>query len=290
MAESSPLRSSLARSLVRNPELVVAGVYEREVAASLERVWENVHDWAHLPWLHAEAFASIEKRAAGPWGWHARVGFHAGGEAEIELVVDPEGLCYVARTLSGAGAPGEVWTALEPRDGERTGIRVEFCVPPAPAAKLDRIGQGSIALYRRLWDQDEEMMQRRTLALREREAARARSCAREELHLGPLEDLRPRLPLAVDLAGHRYRLIEVDGSLVAHSAVCPHLLGPLDAAAIESGVVVCPWHGYRFDVRSGCSADGRGLRLRAAPRVEIDPRRGDVRLVVEEGTSTRVGS
>lgn len=282
MAESSPLRSSPGvRSLLRNPGLVVASVYEREVAASLERVWENVHDWAHLPWLHAEAFASIEKRAAGPWGWHARVGFHGGGEAEIELVVDLEDLRYVARTLSGAGAPGEIWTALEPLDGERTGIRVEFCVPPAPAAKLDRIGQGSVALYRRLWDQDEAMMQQRTLALRRHEAARKPSCDREELHLGPWEDLRARLPLVVDLAGHPYRLIEVAGSLVAHSAVCPHLLGPLDDAAVESGVVVCPWHGYRFDVRSGCSADGRGLRLRPAPRVEIDLERSDVRLVVE---------
>jgi nitrite reductase/ring-hydroxylating ferredoxin subunit len=283
MAESSPPRSSpAARSLVRNPGLVVAGAYEREVAASLERVWENVHDWAHLPWLHAEAFASIEKQAAGAWGWHARVGFHGGAKAEIELVVDLEALRYVARTLSGAGAPGEIWTALEPLDDERTGIRVEFCVPPAPAAKLDRIGQSSVALYRRLWDQDEEMMQQRTRALREREAARVRSCDREELHLGPWQDLQPRLPLVVDLAGARYRLIEVAGSLVVHSAVCPHLLGPLDEAEVESGIVVCPWHGYRFDVRDGCSADGRGLRLRSPPRVEIDSGRGDVRLIVED--------
>jgi len=276
---------SAVRSRVRNPELVVAGVYEREVAASLERVWENVHDWAHLPWLHAEAFASIERRTAGPWGWHARVGFHGGESAEIELVVDPEALRYVARTLSGAGAPGEIWTALEPRDRERTGIRVEFCVPPAPAAKLERIGQRSVALYRRLWDQDEEMMRQRAQALREREAggggSGGGSCDREELHLGLWEDLRTRLPLVVELAGHRYRLIEVEGSLVAHSVVCPHLLGPLDGAAVESGVVVCPWHGYRFDVRSGRSADGQWLRLRAPPRIEIDSTRGDVRLVVE---------
>ena len=35
---------SRSNSLVRNSELVVAAVYEREVAASLERVWENVYD------------------------------------------------------------------------------------------------------------------------------------------------------------------------------------------------------------------------------------------------------
>lgn len=282
MAESSSSRSSAgARSLVPDPGLVVAGVYEREVAASLERVWENVHDWAHLPWLHAETFASIEKRAAGAWGWQARVGFHDGGEAEIELVVDREGLRYVARTLSGAGAPGEIWTAIEPRAAERTGIRVEFRVRPVPPAQLERFGQGAIALYRRLWDQDEQMMQGRASALRQQEAARGLSCDREELHLGPWEDLRARLPVVVELAGHRYRLIEADGSLVAHSVVCPHLLGPLEAAAVGSGIVVCPWHGYRFDVHSGRSADGRALRLHPAPRVEIDPERTGVRLIVE---------
>ena len=34
--------------------------YDRIVGASLERAWENVRDWEHLPWLHNRSFRSIE--------------------------------------------------------------------------------------------------------------------------------------------------------------------------------------------------------------------------------------
>jgi nitrite reductase/ring-hydroxylating ferredoxin subunit len=52
--------------------------------------------------------------------------------------------------------------------------------------------------------------------------------------------------------------------------VCPHRLGPLGDAPVEGGSVVCPWHGYRFDLRRGGCADGRRLRLAPPPRIEID--------------------
>ena len=63
-----------------------------------------------------------------------------------------------------------------------------------------------------------------------------------------------------------------EGRLLAHSVRCPHLLGPLEDTPVEHGVVTCPWHGYRFDLRSGRSCDGHGLRLDRAPTVRIDER------------------
>jgi nitrite reductase/ring-hydroxylating ferredoxin subunit len=50
------------------------------------------------------------------------------------------------------------------------------------------------------------------------------------------------------------------------------------AIEVEDGCVRCPWHGYRFDLRTGLSADGRGLRLAPAPEVRVDPGTGAVRL------------
>ena len=117
-----------AGALERNPDLVVASVYEREVRAGLDSVWENVFDWEHLPWLQSQAFSSIALRASGSWGWRAEVVFPGDARAEIELVVDREANRYVARTLEGSGAPGEIWTSLDPVDPSRTRIRVEFCV------------------------------------------------------------------------------------------------------------------------------------------------------------------
>jgi nitrite reductase/ring-hydroxylating ferredoxin subunit len=267
----------------------VASVYEREIGASLERVWENVYDWAHLPFLHSEAFSAIERLASGEWGWHARIGIGgndraAKGDAEIELelVTDREKLCYVSRTLVGPGAPSEIWTHLDPVADDRTAIRVEFCVSPVPKEALERIGEGFVSLYTLLWDQDEDMMQTREAALAKDHSV-GRRAGDSSVSLGALDSLRGKLPLTVDFDGQTYRVVELDGELIVHGTECPHLLGPLDETEIVDGKIVCPWHGYAFDVRRGRSCDGRGLSLAKAPAVEIDPASGNVELRKSSG-------
>ncbi|HBZ69402.1 MAG TPA: hypothetical protein DEP35_06585 [Deltaproteobacteria bacterium] len=86
--------------------------------------------------------------------------------------------------------------------------------------------------------------------------------------LGSASSLRAQLPKMVDAHGARFRIVEVAGKLCSHTVSCPHLGGPLeDAIPDAEGRIVCPWHGYRFDLRTGKSADGRGLALSAAPAV-----------------------
>ncbi len=87
----------------------------------------------------------------------------------------------------------------------------------------------------------------------------------ESLILGSLDQVRRRLPLVVDMGGRPFRVLELDGELVAHSTVCAHMLGPLDHAEVEAGCIRCPSHGYRYDVRTGRSCNGRGLELEEAP-------------------------
>jgi nitrite reductase/ring-hydroxylating ferredoxin subunit len=245
-------------------------VYRRTVRASLERVWENVHDWEHLPWLHRSSFRSIEHLESGPWGWRARVGLHpedVGRSLEIELRVDDDRDRYVTRTLSGAGAGTEIWTSLVPRSEGETDIKVEFHVPDLSPDMVEPMGQGYRKLYEQLWDEDEVMMRRREAELcARRERSRKDPAAQD---LGPVDALRSRLPLLVEGRAGRFRIVDVDGTLRAHAAVCPHQLGPLEEVEVVDGVVTCPWHGYRFDVSSGASCDGRRLKLPPAPRVEI---------------------
>ena len=65
---------------MRVGERTRVAVYRRRVGASLERVWENVLDWEHLPWLHAGSFRSIHCRHAGDWGWRAQVWLEPRGD------------------------------------------------------------------------------------------------------------------------------------------------------------------------------------------------------------------
>ena len=46
------------------------------------------------------------------------------------------------------------------------------------------------------------------------------------------------------------------GRFVACGAVCPHEDGPLADGWLEGDVVVCPWHGFDFDLATGrCKVD-----------------------------------
>jgi nitrite reductase/ring-hydroxylating ferredoxin subunit len=251
---------------VEPSQAIHVATYERAVHASLPRVWENVHDWEHLPWLHRSTFYSIELLGSGDWGWRALVGFQpadAGREIEIELRVEAEDR-YVVRTLAGEGEGTEIWTILAARGVDDTDIRVEFRVPGVSSEQVEGLGAAFTRLYSRLWDEDESMMRVRSERLARRAGPGVR--ARGRVALGPLG----QLPRIVEAHGRRYRIVEVEGEVLAHTSVCPHRLGPLEDAAIGDAALVCPWHGYRFDLRTGCNLDGRRLRLPPPPRVEQD--------------------
>ena len=260
------------------PQLTSVATYRRRLGASLERVWENVRDWEHLPWLHRESFASIALEHEDARGWRAEVGLRAaaGGAIRLELVASDERR-YVARTLAGPGAATEIWTRLDPIDARNTDIEVEFLVPDVDPGRSDALGAAYVALYTRLWDQDEAMMQRRSLLL---DAPRTSRAAHEPVDLGPARELEARLPLRTVFSGRPIVVARIAGDLLAYSGVCPHALGPLDEAPLVDGRVECPWHGKVFDVRTGhgCDPDTH-MHLARAPRVEVA--RGRVRLVAD---------
>jgi len=260
--------------------LTSVAVYRRTIWASLTRVWENVLDWEHLPWLHRSSFSEIKLLDSGAWGWCARVGLRSADlrqEIEVELRIDREKRRYVTRTTAGVGQRSEIRTCLEVLGEQETGIEVEFLLPGVNPEWADSIGTAYTRLYTRLWDEDEAMMMRREAMLSQRDSARG--AARMPLALGTLEEVRERLPLLVELGGQSFRVVEVEGTLVAHSTLCPHSLGPLGDAVVEDGCIRCPWHGYRFDLRTGRSCDGRNLRLASAPRVQVDPDGTRVQLI-----------
>jgi nitrite reductase/ring-hydroxylating ferredoxin subunit len=246
--------------------------YARRVAAPLERVWENVLDWEHLPYLHHESFCAIELEEAGAWGWRARVALppqERPSRLRIEVRIDRGTRCYVTRTLEGAGAGTEIVTSLATPDAAQTDVSVAFHVPGLAGAARAAVGRGYVQLYARLWDQDEAMMARRTALLAGRTASAPKPGPRPPLALGPADALRARLPLRVDVGGDAFRVLAHEGRLLAHPLVCPHLGGPLEDARVEDGAVVCPWHGYRFDCTTGRGPEGQRCRMPVVAKVEV---------------------
>ena len=57
----------------------------------------------------------------------------------------------------------------------------------------------------------------------------------------------------------------VNGSYSAMDNVCLHRGGPLGQGMIEGGKVVCPWHGWAWDVRTGQSSQDSSMRVAVYP-------------------------
>ncbi|MBI3796767.1 MAG: hypothetical protein HY268_07345 [Deltaproteobacteria bacterium] len=149
---------------MNSESLTLVATYRRTIQASLERIWENVRDWEHLPWLHRYSFSSIRLLDQTPGSWKAQIIMppaNAPREAVIELQLDPAHLRYWSRTLAGLGAGGEILTCLKPLDEQTTNIIVEFRVPGINAKQAEALGAAYLRLYARLWDEDERMMRRR---------------------------------------------------------------------------------------------------------------------------------
>lgn len=63
-----------------------------------------------------------------------------------------------------------------------------------------------------------------------------------------------------EFEGRVFALFNVDGVVSAIDGICPHQGGPLADGEIEGTTVTCPWHGWRFDFRTGASPLGAKVK------------------------------
>lgn len=55
----------------------------------------------------------------------------------------------------------------------------------------------------------------------------------------------------IDLNGKPVAVFNVEGTFYAISDTCVHRGGPLGEGELDGKIVICPWHGWRYDVTSG---------------------------------------
>src|SRR3989338_2792280 len=69
-----------------------------------------------------------------------------------------------------------------------------------------------------------------------------------------ISDVKPGENKVVEVNGEQVGLFNLDGEFFAISNTCPHRGGPLGEGYLEGDVVTCPWHGWRFNVKTGNNA------------------------------------
>jgi glycine betaine catabolism B len=81
------------------------------------------------------------------------------------------------------------------------------------------------------------------------------------------KDIQPSQMKEVELNGEKICIANAEGKYYAIGNVCTHLGGPLAQGKLEGYEVQCPWHGSRFDIRTGRVA--RTPAIRPEPTYEI---------------------
>ena len=66
-----------------------------------------------------------------------------------------------------------------------------------------------------------------------------------------LSELEPGTCRSVELKDVGLALFNVEGEIYALDNTCPHAGGPLGEGSLEKDCVSCPWHGWKFNVRTG---------------------------------------
>ena len=61
----------------------------------------------------------------------------------------------------------------------------------------------------------------------------------------------------------------INGAYSAMDSICPHRGGPLGQGTIEGNKVVCPWHGWAWDVNTGVAEQDANMKVAVYP-LKID--------------------
>jgi len=85
----------------------------------------------------------------------------------------------------------------------------------------------------------------------------------EEKHQQVMEGLEPFVPKMIRVDDHRVCLVKMEEAVEGVSNICPHAGAALHAGFCnKKGVIGCPLHGYKFDMKTGRSVDGNNYQLK----------------------------
>ena len=76
-----------------------------------------------------------------------------------------------------------------------------------------------------------------------------------------VEEIPPGTGRTVDVHGAWIALFNVNGAFFAVDNTCPHAGGPLGEGSLDGEVIECPWHGWRFNVRTGERPENPEIRV-----------------------------
>lgn len=69
----------------------------------------------------------------------------------------------------------------------------------------------------------------------------------------------------ITVDGREYALFNVEGTYYCVDNECPHAGGPLAQGSVDGTAVMCPWHCWCFDLKTGDGMYGLGIGIGTYP-------------------------
>jgi len=87
----------------------------------------------------------------------------------------------------------------------------------------------------------------------------------EFVKVASLSELAPGSAKAVEVKGKAIALFNVQGTIYATDNTCLHQGGPLGEGELMGEVVICPWHQWEYNVRTGEMVGNSSVKLATYP-------------------------
>jgi nitrite reductase (NADH) small subunit len=83
--------------------------------------------------------------------------------------------------------------------------------------------------------------------------------------VGSLAALPPGSLTEATLGENSYAICNLNGELHALSGTCPHAGGPIGQGNMQDNMLICPWHEWAYDCRTGENDFDPAIKLDVFP-------------------------
>ena len=100
----------------------------------------------------------------------------------------------------------------------------------------------------------------------------------EYVSVAAAASLAPGQGRTVHVRGREFAVWNLEGQFYCIDDQCPHRGGPLGSGMLQEGEVICPLHGWGFDLRTGACLTRPDRPVKTYPTRVLD---GEVQILVE---------
>jgi nitrite reductase/ring-hydroxylating ferredoxin subunit len=84
------------------------------------------------------------------------------------------------------------------------------------------------------------------------------------------DDLKPGQVMEVSSGDRTFALCNTDGEIHCLDGTCPHAGGPLGEGTLQGDMLVCPWHGWEYNAKTGVNDSDEDVVVDTFPVVVKD--------------------